>query len=57
MDDSTVDQMDKEVLQTLRDLALWAADHHDDNAEINPELAKALALLERIDRAQPELPL
>ncbi|TQV80308.1 hypothetical protein [Denitrobaculum tricleocarpae] len=55
MDDLTAEQMDKEVLQALRDLALWASEEVGAEPECTPGLAKALAIIEAVDKAQPDL--
>lgn len=57
MDDLTVEQMDQEVLQTLRDLALWALEDQGAEPAAVPSLARAMELFAWIDGAQPELDL
>lgn len=57
MDDRTAEQMDKETLEALRDLVHWAYVERGFEPESTPGLAKALAIIEAVDKAQPELAL
>ncbi len=57
MDDLTAQRVDKEMLQALRDLAEWALEDRGAEPGNVPSLAKALAIIDRIDGAQPELDL